>query len=144
MRRLVALLFPLLLAACGDNQNAAYMISGAGHSLTGARQQAYLGGDWETELVVARFPECQRRYPMKGLAADKLKIDLYRAEPGAFILNAGKRWFVAETRGCGFDAYKEPPPEPGLLIGSFQVRDGVLEYKSQEKPAAAPAAAATK
>lgn len=144
MKILPILLSLLFLAACGDNQNAAYLISGSAHSLTVARQQAYIGGDWETELIVARFPECQRRYAMKGLAADKLKVDLYRAEPGVFILNAGKRWFVAETRNCGFDTYKEPPPEPGVLVGSFQVRDGVLEYKSQEKPAAAPAAPPSK
>lgn len=141
MKLSVALFALPLLAACGDTQHAAYLIDGGQHSLTVTREQDLIGGDWETSLVVARFPDCQRRHPMKGLSGDRVKIDLYRTEPGVFILNAGKRWFVTETRTCRFEQFKEPPPAPGDLIGVFQLRDGVLDYKSQEKPAAATTAA---
>ena len=132
----------LLLAGCGDTQNAAYMISGGQHSLTLTRQQDYVGSDWNTELIVARFPDCQRRYFLTGVVGDKLKMDLYRTEPGVFILNSGKRWYVTETRTCRFEQFKEPPPAPGTLIGNFQVRDGTLEYKSEETapPGAVPPA----
>jgi hypothetical protein len=141
MKMLLALTSMLLLAACGDTQHAAYLISGGQHSLTLTRGQDFAGSDWTTELVVARFPDCQRRYPLAGLSGDKLKMDVYRTEPGVFILNSGKRWYVTETRTCRFEQFKEAPPAPGELIGSFLVKDGSLEYKGQEKPA--PAAAAT-
>ena len=139
-RPAVLLLSVLLLAGCGDTQNAAYMIAGGQHSLTLTRQQDFIGSEWTTELVVARFPDCQRRYVLTGVVGDKLKIDLYRTEPGVFILNSGKRWYVTETRTCRFEQFKEAPPAPGMLIGSFQVRDGKLEYTSQEAPAAPTAA----
>ena len=140
MKLLLALIFPLLLAACGDTQHAAYLISGGQHSITLTRGQDFMGSDWNTELVVARFPDCQRRYALTGLSGDKIKMDVYRTEPGVFILNSGKRWYVTETKTCRFEQFKEPPPAPGDLIGSFQIRDGTLEYMDQEKPAAASAA----
>ena len=140
MRLLLALISLLLLGACGDTQHAAYLISGGQHSITLTRGQDFIGSDWTTELVVARFPDCQRRYTLTGFSGDKIKMDVYRTEPGVFILNSGKRWFVTETKTCRFEQVKEPPPAPGDLIGSFQIKDGTLEYKSQEKPA--PAAAA--
>ncbi|OHC65066.1 MAG: hypothetical protein A3H93_11310 [Rhodocyclales bacterium RIFCSPLOWO2_02_FULL_63_24] len=136
----LALLFAIsLLAGCGDTQHAAYLIAGGQHSLTLTRQQTFIGSDWDTELVVARFPECQRRYPLTGVSGDKIKLDVYRSEPLVFILNAGKRWYVTETKTCRFEQFKEAPPAPGDLIGSFQVKNGDLEYKDLEekKPAAA-------
>lgn len=143
MKHAFALLSIFLLAACGDTQHAAYLITDGQHSLTLTRQQAFVGSDWDTEFVVARFPDCQRRYPLKELVGDKLKIDLYRTEPGVFILNSGKRWYVTETRTCRFEQFKEAPPAPGDVIGSFQIKDGKLEYKSQEAPAAAVSPAPT-
>ena len=140
MKYVFALLSIVLLTACGDTQHAAYLITDGQHSLTLTRQQAFIGSDWDTEFVVARFPDCQRRYPLKELVGDKLKIDVYRTEPGVFILNSGKRWYVTETRTCRFEQFKEAPPAPGDVIGSFQVKDGTLEYKSQEAPAAVPPA----
>lgn len=140
MKYVFALLSIVLLTACGDTQHAAYLITDGQHSLTLTRQQTFIGSDWDTEFVVARFPDCQRRYPLKDLVGDKLKIDVYRTEPGVFILNSGKRWYVTETRTCRFEQFKEAPPAPGDVIGSFQVKDGTLEYKSQEAPAAVPPA----
>jgi hypothetical protein len=140
MRIGLILLSILALAGCGDTQHAAYLVAGPQHSLTLTRQQAYIGSEWDTELIVARFPECQRRYPMKEMVTDAVKIDVFRTEPGVFILNSGKRWYVTETRTCRFEQFKEAPPAPGDVIGSFQVKDGTLEYKSQEAPAAVPPA----
>ncbi len=141
MKLLLVMISALFLAACGDTQHAAYLISGGQHSLTLTRGQDFMGSDWTTELVVARFPDCQRRYPLTGLSGDKLKMDVYRTEPGVFILNSGKRWYVTETKTCRFEQFKEPPPAPGDLIGSFQIKDGTLEYKDQEKKPASAAAA---
>jgi hypothetical protein len=142
MKHVLILVLSLVLTACGDTQQAAYTISGGQHSLTLTRQQTVVGSEWETELVVAHFPACQRRHPLTELTGDKIKMDVYRTEPGVFILNAGKRWYVTETSTCRFEQFKAPPPEPGDLIGSFQVKDGTLEYKNLEakKPEAAGAA----
>lgn len=132
MRSALMLLSILALSACGDTQIADYLIAGGRHSLTLTRQQAFAGSEWTTELIVARLPDCQRRYPLTGVLGDKLKVDVYRSEPGVFILNSGKRWYVTETQTCRFEQFKEPPPAPGALIGSFQVSDGKLAYKDQE------------
>jgi hypothetical protein len=143
MKPLMILFFSLLLAACGGTQDAAYLIDGSQHSLTLTRQQTFIGSDWTTEFVVARFPSCQRRHPLKELIGDKVKMDVYRTDPGVFILNSGKRWYVTETATCRLEQFKTPPPEPGDLIGTFQFVDGKLDYKSKEekKPVAADAAA---
>jgi hypothetical protein len=59
-----------------------------------------------------------------------------------FILNSGKNWYVTELQNCGFQAYKKPPPEPGELIGNFQMQNDKLRYlaKAAAKPAAGGAA----
>ena len=139
MKRALITLFGLALAACGDSQFAAYLIDGGQHSLTLTRQQAYVGGDWDSVLVVARMPDCQRRYPLPGVIDDKTKMDVYRSEPGVFILNSGKRWYVTETRTCRFDQFKEPPAAPGDLVGSFQVAGGTLAFKNAAARAPTPA-----
>jgi len=143
MKLVLPLLSILALSACGDTQHAAYLIAGPQHSLTLTRQQDFVGSDWNTELIVANFPECQRRYAMTNMAGDNIKMDVYRAEPGVFILNSAKRWYVTETKTCRFEQFKAPPPEPGDVIGSFLAKDGKLEYKSkEEKKPSAPTSAA--
>jgi hypothetical protein len=136
MKFLISCLAAVLLTGCGDTQYAAYMMGGGNHSLSLTRQQEFVWADWETNLIVARYPECQRRYPLKGVVSDRIKMDLYRVSPGVFILNAGKRWYVTETAECRFEQYKEAPPEPGELIGTFQIKDDELQYIDKEaKPA---------
>lgn len=137
-KRLAVLFSALLLGACGDNQMAFFSGGDRDHSLSLVREQAYLGGPWQTTLIVAGIPQCQRRYPLEGLATNELRMDVFSPEPGVFILNAGKRWYVTELQNCGFQAYKLPPPEPGELAGSFQVQNNNLHYlaKATAKPAA--------
>jgi hypothetical protein len=144
MKALFLLAALLGLTACGDIQYAAYHINGGNHSLSLTREQAYAGSEWDTALVVARYPDCQRRYPLKGVVSDRIKMDVYRTGPGVFILNAGKRWYVTETATCRFEQYKEAPPEPGELMGVFQIKDGQLQFvdKAPKAPAAGAAKAA--
>lgn len=118
----------LFLAACGDSQIAFLTEGDVDHSLTLERNQDYFSGPWKTTLIVAGMPQCQRRYPLDGLAKDKLRIDVYRPEPGIFILAAGQRWYVAALQSCGFQMYQQPPPEPGDLVGSFQTKNSGLRY----------------
>lgn len=126
-KRLALVCFILLLGACGNSQQA-FFNDGRGQSLTLVRDQAYLKGPWQTALIVAGTPQCQRRYPMDGFGADKFRMDVYRPEPGIFILNAGTRWYVTELQHCGFQSYQLPPPEPGDMIGSFQIKNNKLQY----------------
>lgn len=144
-KRIALGLSSLLLSACGDNQMAYLYGDPRSQSLSLVREQSYLGGPWQTTLVVANVPTCQRRYPLEGLAANELRMDVYRPERGVFILKTGNRWYVTELQNCGFQAYKVAPPQPGELVGDFQVQNGRLRYldKPSAKPAARAAAPAT-
>jgi len=136
MKFLFACFSALLLTGCGDTQFAAYMMGSGNHSLSLTREHESVCADLYTYFIVARYPGCQRRYPLKGVVSDRIKMDLYRTSPGVFILNAGKRWYVTETAECRFEQFKEPPPEPGELIGTFQIKDEALQYVDKEaKPA---------
>jgi hypothetical protein len=143
-KRIALGLSALLLSACGDNQMAYLYGDPRSQSLSVVREQSYLGGPWQTTLVVANVATCQRRYPLEGLAANELRMDIYRPERGVFILKTGNRWYVTELQNCRFQAYKVPPPEPGELVGDFQVQDGKLRYldRTSAKPAARTAAQA--
>lgn len=135
MRRLLILAVTLLLAACGSQQ-AGYQITDRNHSLSVTRDQSYPGGNWTNWLVVTRFPECQRRYALKDSSSESFKMDVYRPEPGVFILNHGRRWYIAETRTCRWQQYEEEPPEPGELVGTFKTKDDALVWEAAESRAA--------
>ena len=130
----VALLGAIVLAGCGSQQ-AGYQITDNEHSLSITRSQQYPGATWDTWLVVSRFPDCVRRHELKS-TGDKFKMDVYRFEPGVFVLNQGKRWYAAETKTCRSQMYKEAPPEPGVLVGTFQIKGEELVFVGLEKPAA--------
>jgi hypothetical protein len=124
---LPVLLLTTLLAGC-KKEPAGFMIDGGNHSLTVERNKPYFWSDgWELDLIVTRFPECQRRHPLKK-AGEKMRVDLYRAPTGAFILNQGKRWYVAQTQDCRMQQFAEEPPEPGDYLGSFRVKNDVFAF----------------
>ena len=121
------LLFAALLAGC-TQEPAGFLIEGGNHSLTVERNKPYFWSDgWELDLIVTRYPECQRRHAMKK-AGEKVRIDLYRTPTGAFILNQGKRWYVAETKDCRMQQFEDEPPEPGEYLGAFRVKNDVFAF----------------
>lgn len=129
---LPALLSALLLTGCAK-EPAAFLIEGGDHSLTIERNKPYFwSSGWELDLVVTRYPECQRRHPMKKAGDKKFRIDLYRTQPGVFILNQGKRWYIAETRDCRMQQYEEEPPEPGEYIGTFREKNNEFIFTPYE------------
>jgi len=134
MKRRAWLLLPLfaaLLSGC-VKEPAAFLIEGGNHSLTIERNKPYFWSDgWELDLVVARYPECQRRYPLKK-SSDKLRIDLYRTSTGAYILNQNKRWYVAATGDCRMQEFDEEPPEPGEYLGNFREKNGGFAFVPYE------------
>lgn len=128
LRLLPALLMAALLAGC-TQEPAGFLIEGGNHSLTLERSKPYFWSDgWELDLVVTRYPECQRRYPLKKASDRKFRIDLYRAQPGVFILNQGKHWYVAETRECLWQKFDEEPPEPGEYLGAFREKSDIFDF----------------
>ncbi len=121
------LLFAALLAGC-TQEPAGFLIEGGNHSLTVERNKPYFWSDgWELDLIVTRYPECQRRHAMKK-AGEKVRVDLYRTPTGAFILNQGKRWYVAETKDCRMQQFEDEPPEPGEYLGAFRVKNDVFAF----------------
>jgi hypothetical protein len=130
-----------LLAACGSNQMAYYSDDARAHTLSVVREQSYLGGPWQTTLVVAATPRCQKRHALDSLVADSIRVDVYRPEPGVYILSAGKRWYVTELQTCAFQAYKVAPPQPGEAVGRFEVRKDVLEFIADKSSKASPRSA---
>jgi hypothetical protein len=130
--KLHMLLLTLLVAACAK-EPAGFEIDGGNHSLTVERNKPYFwSSGWELDLIVTRYPECQRRYALKK-AGEKVRVDLYRTPTGAYILNQGKNWYVAETQTCRMQQFDEPPPEPGELLGSFRVKNGTFTFVPEVK-----------
>ncbi|MBI5109150.1 MAG: hypothetical protein HZA62_10420 [Rhodocyclales bacterium] len=123
----------LLLTACGNTQSA-YLDDGGGLSLSVVREQSYLGGPWHSTLISAATPRCQKRHRLEGLSEDGFQLKVFRPEPGVYILNSGKRWYVTELRNCEFQTYKSPPPFPGEAIGRFEAASQVLAFIA-DKPA---------
>lgn len=124
---LLALAAAFVLAGC-KKEPAGFLIEGGNHSLTVERNKPYFWSDgWELDLIVARYPDCQRRYPLKK-AGERVRVDLYQPQPFVYILNQGKRWYVAETGACRMEQYEEAPPEPGQLLGSFRVKNGAFAF----------------
>ena len=137
MKRLaMAGLATLLLAGCGSTETASFLLAGAEVAITLERTKAYAWSDgWELNLVVRNNPECQRLHRLKDAADGGFKMEVYAAgERGVFILRQNKRWYVTDVKTCDLQQYKEAPPEPGKLVGSFQNRKDAFAYVP-EKPA---------
>jgi hypothetical protein len=132
-RKWLALCALPLLAACGGNQFA-YLDDGGGLTLSVVREQSYLGGPWKSTLVSAATPRCQKRHLLEGLSEDSFQLKVFRPEPGVYILNAGKRWYVTELRNCEFQAYKSPPPFPGESVGRFEIANNALAFIADKPP----------
>ena len=140
MRIVILAAVALLLAGC-ESDGASFAANGTAQALSVVRHKAYPGAPWELGLVVRNDPDCQRKHRLRDVMGNT-KFDLYQPTPGAWILNQGKRWYVAELKSCGFEQFKEEPQQPGDLIGTFLTRDGkfVFEPVAKVKAKAAPAA----
>lgn len=128
MMRLLVPVLALMLAACAK-EPAAYLIAGNDVAITLERIQPYFWSTgWQLDVIVNRSPDCQRRHHLKPTAGAKVKVEVFNPEPAIYILKQGRRWYVAELRSCGLEAFKEPPPEPGELVGTFQVKDNQFTF----------------
>jgi hypothetical protein len=138
LKLLPLLLFPLLVA-CSD-ERAVFPINGSDHTLTLIRETGFF---WEKtakySVVAARMPDCMRRHKM-GPAGVESRIEVYSPGNNAWILKQGARMYVVETRTCEGFATLDAVPEGGMgpLVGTFQVKDGVLAFVAAPRSEAAP------
>ncbi len=128
MKRATLVLLSLLLAGCAK-EPAAFLIAGNDVAITLERIQPYFWSTgWELDVILRQHPNCQRRHHLKPTVSAKVKVEVYSPEPAVYILRQGKRWYVTELRTCGFESFKEPPPEPGELLGVFQEKGGIFKF----------------
>lgn len=121
-------LISLILAGCAK-EPAAYLVNGNDVAITVERIQPYFWSTgWELDVILRQHPNCQRRHHLKPTTSANVKVEVFSPEPAVYILRQGKRWYVVELRTCGFEAYKDAPPEPGELVGAFQVKGGVFRF----------------
>jgi hypothetical protein len=125
------------LTGCGSSDTASLVIDGPDTAVTLERIRAYAWtSEWELQLIVRRFPECQRRHNLASASQDGFQMDLYSPAPGAFIIRQGKHWYVADLKSCALQEFKVPPPEPGIPVGAFIEKDGVLRFDKALSPVA--------
>lgn len=129
MKRGVLLPLALLLAGC-EIETAAFMIEGRNHAITLVREKPFFWSKrYDMTVVVARFPDCQRRHEIKsaniGAGAN---VTLFRGEePNLFLIKQGSRWYIASTQNCALQATEEPGklPEP---LGVFKRQGGQFQF----------------
>jgi hypothetical protein len=143
MTRLLLLLLALLIGGCAK-EPAAYQIAGSEIAITVERiKPNFWTSGWELDLIVRQHPNCQRRHHLKPTKSDKVRVEVYTPERGVYILRQAKRWYVTDLRTCAMDAFKEPPPEPGELVGTFMEKGGEFKFvESKERAANGDAAEA--
>lgn len=120
-----------LLAGC-ENNATSYMVGGdRDHALTLVREQnMFWSNEVKQEFVIARFPECQRRYPIAPGKTDALKIELYAgAKPMLFIAHQGNDWYALSTEVCQLQKFPSQPAAPGKLLGSYEQQNGKVIFK---------------
>ena len=127
------LLLPLLVG-CSDLR-ATFEINGTAHSLSVIRVTRM---PWEKTaeyaIVASRMPDCTRRHAMSK-AALNARVEVYSPGNDAWILRQDGKMYVVETRTCeGFSKLNaEPENGLGVLMGSFEMRDGALVFRRDPK-----------
>lgn len=123
------LLLILFLTGC-ENGGASFMVGGdKNHSISLLREQRWLwSSQVEQILVPARFPDCQRRFPIDPDSKSFTEMKLYQNDTRLFVAQQGTQWWAVGTEQCQVQKFKAPPADPGDLIGSFQRKDGNLVF----------------
>lgn len=131
------------LAGC-DNDATSYLIEGHDYALTYIREQRWFWSkNTDLSLVVARFPDCQRRHALKASPNGDGRAELFETMPGRYLLRRGKDWYALETQGCTLQEVAAPQSDaPGRALGRFEQRDGRLRFAAatagQDRPERSP------
>ncbi|MBI3140576.1 MAG: hypothetical protein HYZ19_01775 [Rhodocyclales bacterium] len=137
-----------LLAGC-KHESASLVFTGPDHALTLSARQPYPWSKaFHLEVVMARLPDCHRRSRLAAVAADELRLEVFRPAAGAFaepilVLRLGSRYYALGTGNCELQPFAAAPKEPGVPVGSFALAGGKLKFTAAPPPPAASAAAAT-
>lgn len=128
MRKIPIVLVSLLLTACVDDTASYYVDGGGGsHALTVRRVQEHF---WKRNaavaLVLARWPDCQRRIELGTMPANDIEIELYAVGDNVWTLREGKQLWQVDTQTC--TELAEPQTEAGELQGVFRVEGGKLVF----------------
>ena len=144
MRKALLVLTSLLLAGCVD-QSASYIIDGnSDHALTVRAEQEYFWSDEVSlTLIVSRWPECQRQYPLAKLPIPEVDVELYASGDNVFTLRAGKQAWQVDAQTCA-QSPVAPAAATGEKLGDFKLGDVKMVFEAAAtapatpKPAAAP------
>lgn len=129
--RSLLLLAVLPLAGCLQD-TASYSLPEKDHAITLVRNQTWFWQDTlDVEVVAIRLPHCNGGMTIKDVPVNT-NIGFYQApdeypEP-IFLLKAGKRIFAVSTKSCQAQAFKEAPPDLGVKLGAFRVKDKTFQY----------------
>jgi len=130
-----------LLPGCGSSDSASYLISGPSKSLSLLRETQYFwSSEWNLSLVTSNNPECMRRHKLQPVPDGEFKAELFRSLEGNYILKQGNNWYVTEIQKCRLQQFQAAPREPGDPLGSFEVKEGILQFVTSSNPVAPPAA----
>lgn len=124
------LLLPLLSGCINDG--IAMRIDGPEHAVSLLRgQKVFWEKKMDLEVVVARMPDCQRRFSLEPAAVSpSFKVDVYMTGPNAFLLEQGKYLYSVETQTCQKFEKLAAPPEGGKgeQVGVFREEAGKLVF----------------
>lgn len=128
----IPLLFALLpLAGCLQD-TASYAFPEPDHAITLVRNQTWFWQDTlDVEVIAIRLPECNGGMTVEKVPLDT-RIELYQApddypEP-LHLLKSGKRVFAVSTLSCRVQEFDEAPPDLGVRLGSFRVKDDKFQF----------------
>lgn len=119
------------LAGC-ENNAASYIIDNSqDHSIAFQRDQNIPWvGAVKQYLVVARAPECRRRFPVAEGTSEMAPVELFAVQPMLYAAHQGKDWYALSTEHCLLQKFDKPPEviPPGQALGRFEKRDGNLVF----------------
>jgi len=137
-----SLLFLAVLPLAGCLQDtASYSFPEKGHAITLVRNQTWFWQDTlEIEVMASHLPDCNGGMTIKEVPVDT-RIAMYQApdeypEP-LHLLKTGKRVFAVSTQSCRVQEFKEVPPDLGVKLGTFRVKDQVFQFVAAD-PAGKP------
>jgi hypothetical protein len=118
MRNTFILLAALLLSGCVD-EAASYSDANDRTLVMHAEQEHFWDRALSLQLVAANLPDCQRRFALGKLPAERVDIALYANGNGVFTLQSGNQMWRVETNTCG--ALAPPGAATGQPVGAFRM-----------------------
>jgi hypothetical protein len=118
MRNAFILLATLLVAGCVD-EAASYSDANDRTLVMHAEQEHFWDKALSLQLIATNLPDCQHRFALGKLPAERVDIMVYANGNGVYTLESANQMWRVETNTCGALA---PPSAPsGQPVGSFRM-----------------------